>query len=143
MYQKSIFFHDLKIMSGSGQAPDAFLPPSLRAVLVYLLQMPERFLVSADSTLSHGITAMLWVALVLLGYVVIRGLVWPCLRACMSARTQDSPLEAVFEDPNRPVAGRTGAGRGGRGSAQIGSGGVSRRRGSSASASSSESASDE
>ena len=35
------------------------------------------------------------------------------------------------------MAGRTGAGRGGRGSAQIGSGGVSRRRGSSASASSS------
>ena len=35
--------------------------------------------------------------------MLIRGLFWPCLKACTSSRTQDSPLESVFEDPNRPA----------------------------------------
>ena len=94
--------------SGSSPSDGAFLPPALRRALISLLQMPERALLSIDSVSAHVVNAVFWVGACACLYLLVRGLVSPCLRAVFGTRTQDSPLEAVFEDPNLP------AGSGGR-----------------------------
>ncbi len=104
--------------SGSSPSDGAFLPPALRRALISLLQMPERALLSFDSVSAHVVNAVFWVGACACLYLLVRGLVSPCLRAVFGTRTQDSPLEAVFEDPNLPAGsgGREGGARGdGRG----------------------------